>query len=79
LPATRESHFVVRRLRSTDGMAQGGRRRVRGEPSAATDGDQLDGGGLDNGAFDRLGRYNTALWKQTVKTLLLLHSIRIDA
>jgi hypothetical protein len=35
-------------------------------------------GNLDNGAFDRLGRYNTALWKQTVQTLLLLQSIRID-
>jgi hypothetical protein len=31
---------------------------------------------LDNGAFDRLGRYNAALWKQTAQTLFLLHSIR---
>jgi hypothetical protein len=31
---------------------------------------------VDNDAFDRLGRYNTALWKQTAQTLLLLHSIR---
>jgi hypothetical protein len=36
-------------------------------------------GNVDNGAFDRLGRYNTALWKQTVQTLLLLQSIRIEA
>jgi hypothetical protein len=33
-------------------------------------------GNLDNGAFDRLGRYNTTLWKQTAQTLLLLQSIR---
>jgi hypothetical protein len=33
-------------------------------------------GNLDNGAFDRLGRYNAALWKQTAQTLFLLHSIR---
>jgi hypothetical protein len=33
-------------------------------------------GNLDNGAFDRLGRYNAALWKQTAQTLLLLGSIR---
>jgi hypothetical protein len=31
---------------------------------------------IDNGAFDRLGRYNAALWKQTAQTLFLLHSIR---
>jgi hypothetical protein len=31
---------------------------------------------VDNGAFDRLGRYNAALWKQTAQTLFLLHSIR---
>jgi hypothetical protein len=35
-------------------------------------------GNLDNGAFDRLGRYNAVLWKQTVQTLVLLQSIRID-
>jgi hypothetical protein len=33
-------------------------------------------GNLDNGAFDRLARYNTALWKQTAQTLFLLQSIR---
>jgi hypothetical protein len=33
-------------------------------------------GNLDNGAFERLGRYNAALWKQTAQTLLLLGSIR---
>jgi hypothetical protein len=33
-------------------------------------------GNLDNGAFDRLGRYNATLWKQTAQTLLLLQSIR---
>jgi hypothetical protein len=31
-------------------------------------------GNLDNGAFERLGRYNAALWKQTAQTLLLLRS-----
>jgi hypothetical protein len=31
---------------------------------------------LDNGAFDRLGRYNAVLWKQTAQTLFLLHAIR---
>jgi hypothetical protein len=31
---------------------------------------------VDNGAFERLGRYNAALWKQTAQTLFLLHSIR---
>jgi hypothetical protein len=31
---------------------------------------------VDNGAFDRLGRYNAALWKQTAQTLFLLHSVR---
>jgi hypothetical protein len=31
---------------------------------------------VDNGAFDRLGRYNAVLWKQTAQTLILLHSIR---
>ena len=33
-------------------------------------------GNLDNGAFERLGRYNAVLWKQTAQTLFLLHSIR---
>jgi hypothetical protein len=31
---------------------------------------------VDNGAFERLGRYNAAFWKQTAQTLILLHSIR---
>jgi hypothetical protein len=31
---------------------------------------------VNNGAFERLGRYNAALWKQTAQTLILLHSIR---
>jgi hypothetical protein len=31
---------------------------------------------VDNGAFDRLGRYNAALWKQTAQTLLLLQTVR---
>jgi hypothetical protein len=31
---------------------------------------------VDNGAFERLGRYNAALWKQTAQTLFLLHSAR---
>jgi hypothetical protein len=30
---------------------------------------------VDNGAFERLGRYNAALWKQTAQTLFLLHAI----
>jgi hypothetical protein len=33
-------------------------------------------GNLDNGAFERLGRYNAALWKQTAQTLFLLQTIR---
>jgi hypothetical protein len=33
-------------------------------------------GNLDGGAFERLRRYNAALWKQTAQTLLLLGSIR---
>jgi hypothetical protein len=33
-------------------------------------------GNLDSGAFERLGRYNAALWKQTAQTLLLLRSTR---
>jgi hypothetical protein len=31
---------------------------------------------LDNGAFDRLGRYNAALGRQTAQTLFLLQSTR---
>jgi hypothetical protein len=31
---------------------------------------------LDNGAFERLGRYETALWRQMVQTLLVLQSAR---
>ena len=31
---------------------------------------------VDNGAFDRLGRYNAALWKQTAQTLFLLQTVR---
>jgi hypothetical protein len=31
---------------------------------------------VDNGAFDRLGRYNALLWKQTAQTLFLLQTIR---
>jgi hypothetical protein len=31
---------------------------------------------VDNGAFDRLGHYNAALWKQTAQTLLLIRTIR---
>jgi hypothetical protein len=33
-------------------------------------------GNVDNGAFERLGRYNAALWKQAAQTLFLLHAIR---
>jgi hypothetical protein len=33
-------------------------------------------GNLDSGAFERLGRYNAALWKQTAQTLFLLGSAR---
>jgi hypothetical protein len=33
-------------------------------------------GNLDSGAFERLGRYNAALWKQTAQTLYLLQMIR---
>jgi hypothetical protein len=33
-------------------------------------------GNLDNGAFERLGRYNAALWKQTAQTFFLLQSVR---
>jgi hypothetical protein len=31
-------------------------------------------GNLDNGAFERLARYNAALWRQTAQALLLLQS-----
>jgi hypothetical protein len=31
---------------------------------------------VDNGAFERLGRYNAALWKQTAQTLFLVQTIR---
>jgi hypothetical protein len=31
---------------------------------------------LDAGTFERPGRYNAALWKQTAQTLLLLGSTR---
>jgi hypothetical protein len=31
---------------------------------------------LDNGVFDRLGRYEAALWRQIVQTLFALQSIR---
>jgi hypothetical protein len=31
-------------------------------------------GNLDNGAFERLGRYHAALWRQTAQTLFLLQS-----
>jgi hypothetical protein len=33
-------------------------------------------GNIYDGAFERLGRYNATLWKQTAQTLLLLGSIR---
>ena len=33
-------------------------------------------GNLDSGAFERLSRYNAALWKQTAQTLLLLGPVR---
>ena len=33
-------------------------------------------GNLNSDAFERLGRYNATLWKQTAQTLLLLGSIR---
>jgi hypothetical protein len=31
---------------------------------------------VDNGAFERLGRHNATLWKQTAQTLFLLHAIK---
>jgi hypothetical protein len=33
-------------------------------------------GNLESGAFERLGRYNAALWKQTAQTLFLLGPTR---
>jgi hypothetical protein len=34
---------------------------------------------LDSGAFERLGRYEMSLWRQTVQTILLLNSIHNSA
>ncbi len=34
---------------------------------------------LDSGIFERLGRYETRLWRQTVQTLLLLSPIEVQA
>ena len=33
---------------------------------------------LDNGIFERLGRYELSLWRQTVQIILLLNSINSD-
>jgi hypothetical protein len=33
-------------------------------------------GNLDNVAFERLGRYNASLWRQTAQTLILLQTVR---
>lgn len=33
---------------------------------------------LDSGVFERLGRYEAALWRQTLQTLLVLQSVRMD-
>jgi hypothetical protein len=33
-------------------------------------------GNIDNGAFERLGRYNAGLWRQTAQTLFLLQSTK---
>jgi hypothetical protein len=33
-------------------------------------------GNLDSGAFERLARYNAAMWRQTAQTLFLLQSAR---
>ncbi len=33
---------------------------------------------IDNGVFERLGRYEMSLWRQTVQTILLLNSINRD-
>jgi len=32
---------------------------------------------LDNGVFERLGRYEARLWRQVVQTLLALHPLRV--
>jgi hypothetical protein len=32
---------------------------------------------LDNGVFERLGRYETALWRQMAQTLFVLRSARL--
>ena len=34
---------------------------------------------LDNGVFERLGRYEMSLWRQTVQIILLLNSINCGA
>jgi hypothetical protein len=34
---------------------------------------------LDNGVFERLGRYEMSLWRQTMQIILLLNSINRDA
>jgi hypothetical protein len=31
---------------------------------------------LDSGVFERLNRYEAALWRQTVQTLFALHPVR---
>jgi hypothetical protein len=31
---------------------------------------------LDSGVFERLNRYEGALWRQTVQTLIALHPVR---
>jgi hypothetical protein len=31
---------------------------------------------LDNGVFERLGRYEAALWRQVVQTLFALQTVR---
>jgi hypothetical protein len=31
---------------------------------------------LDSGIFERLGRYEAALWRQTAQTLFALHPLR---
>jgi hypothetical protein len=31
---------------------------------------------FDNGLFERLGRYETALWRQMVQTVFMLQSAR---
>jgi hypothetical protein len=32
---------------------------------------------LDSGIFERLNRYEAALWRQTVQTFMVLQSIRL--